>query len=621
MYRLFVFIFILLNSTVIAKETELISIVKVERTSVYSKNIRDKKYLVTHYEKGKVQKLDFCDKYDWCKIKDKELFLSKISLGIMEIENKDKETHKVIKKLENTLLKEKTPKDDKKQNTPQTLTCIKLNQIDLDENDILDKNEQKELLGKYLNKCISGKLIKELINTISTYYIDNGYITTKPYLKEQDITDGQIDVNVIVGKVENIIHSDTKESSWKIATAFAGQKDEPLNLRDLETSLEMMNRVDSADSNFELKPSKQSGGTVVEIKTQKTFPIHLSLGYSGSGTPSENDKDLTGILTIDNLFGINDILTYTYNGSRIQEEYQSTKGKELNYSFPIGSYVLEFTRSETSYRQGVYGINDIYLAKGDTTGYKALISKVLTRNQTNKLETQLSIYKKDTKNYFQIEDIIELIEVSSYITTLVQLDFMHTNYQTWGQNYTVYSIYQGKDWFGAMSDLELNGESDYSDSAKLQFTKYSIDNTIYYYFTDRSYYISSNSHIQYSKDLLYSNDQLSVGSAYTVRGYDDSNYYGANGYYVKNDLYKTFSPNLHKYLLKDISFFIGLDGGHISCESDNSEACGNLYGKSIGFTTSSDNLSSSFTWSKPIREISQVQKKHTIFNFNVELEF
>lgn len=626
--RGFVFLFIFLNF-IYSSEKELVSIVRTDNLSVYSKNIADDKYKVDSYSKGKVLKLDRCDKYNWCKVKDKELYLSKILLGIMEIK-KDNKNKKLIKKLEQTLSKENIVKSEektkqnkkkpiKKQETKpkkKKTSCVKLKQIDLSENKIFDKNTQNKKFKNYINNCISGKLLKNIIDITSSYYLNKGYITTKPYLKEQDITDGQIDITILEGKVENIIHNKTKKSSWKIATAFVGQKDKILNLRDLETSLEMMNRVESADSNFELKPGKESGGSIVEIKTKESLPIHLSLGYSGRGTSSENDKDITGILTIDNLVGINDILVYTDNGSKIQEHYQSTKAKELNYSFPIGSYVLDFTKSKSSYRRGITGINATYLSNGITRGTKFAISKVLTRDQTNKVEIKTSIYHKDSKNYFENN----LIEVSSYRTTLFQIDFMHTNYKPWGQLYTVYSFYQGKDWFGAMDDVQLNGESDYSDSAKLEFTKYSINNTLYYYFTNRTYNISSNQHIQYTKDKLYNSDQLTVGSAYTVRGYNSSNYYGNNGYYIKNDFTKTFSPNIHDNIFKDISIFVGLDGGKVRCQSDNVGICGELYGKSIGFKTSSNNLNSNFTWSRPMKSLRDSFDKQTLFNFNITLK-
>jgi len=49
-----------------------------------------------------------------------------------------------------------------------------------------------------------------------------------------------------------------------------------LNLRDLETSLEMMNRVSSSQSKFEIVPGDKEGQSNIKIKTEKSSPYHLT---------------------------------------------------------------------------------------------------------------------------------------------------------------------------------------------------------------------------------------------------------------------------------------------------------------------------------------------------------
>ena len=62
--------------------------------------------------------------------------------------------------------------------------CIKLTQIDLTDNQLISKKEQSKLLNSYKNtKCISGKMIKEILADLNNHYIKEGYLTTKPFLK------------------------------------------------------------------------------------------------------------------------------------------------------------------------------------------------------------------------------------------------------------------------------------------------------------------------------------------------------------------------------------------------------------------------------------------------------
>jgi hemolysin activation/secretion protein len=304
-----------------------------------------------------------------------------------------------------------------------TPSCIPLSTLHIQEKTILSTAEKERLTQAYKNQCISVDLLKDVLSTLTNHYTTQGYITTKPYLKKQNILDGSVDIDVAIGRVEDILHAETNSTSAKITLAFIGQKDEILNLRHLETALESINRVPSSDATFALHPGRNIGGSIVKIATKKDRPYHLTLGVSGSERFKDKNRYLTAILSLDNPLGINDILTYRHNGTQIQQEYQSSKGDELNYSFPIGSYLFEFIHSRSSYRQGVEGINATYLSKGITKGKSIKISKMLTRNQRNKLNLTLSLNHSSSKNYFNDS----LVEVSSYKTTKAHIDLAHTH--------------------------------------------------------------------------------------------------------------------------------------------------------------------------------------------------
>jgi hemolysin activation/secretion protein len=500
-------------------------------------------------------------------------------------------------------------------NTSKNTKCIVLKQIDLNENKILVQSKQQELFKPYIGNCINEKLLKEILHTLSQFYIDNGYITTKPYLTEQNIKDGQIEISVSKGLIKDIVNDDTNRSDAKIKTAFVFQKGNPLNLRDLETSLEMINRVPSSDAKFEVTPAEEQNSSIVRIKTVKTTPYHLIFGATADQSTKSDKPYVTIDGSVDNPLNINDIFTLRYNTSSIQQQYQNSSGSELDYSFPIGSYLLSFSWFDFKYDQRILGLNNTYTTKGDTKGTTTKISKILFRNQANKLTFALSVQNKDTRNYFSDQ----LIDVSSYSTTLAQVDVTHTLLQNWGQLTTTYSFYRGTDWFGARNDSTMNQASNINKQAKLQFTKYSLDSNLLFYFTDRSYTLNSNLHLQYSDDFLYDNDKLRVGGYYSVRGYSSS-YYGNNGGYINNNLLKTFSPSLNIKYLQTISPFIGIDYGEVQCQSDNVNSCGKLIGGALGFKTDSKTLSSELSCSRALKKVPD-QKIENLFRYNLTLKF
>ena len=489
------------------------------------------------------------------------------------------------------------------------LDCIELRKINVDENEILDYKTQEKLFKKDIGKCLDREVIKNILNSISKYYIDSGYITTKPYLTEQNVLDGEVDISVSKGILEDIVELNATRSNSNIVTAFLFQKDEPLNLRDLETSLEMMNRVPSVDAKFEIKPGTSQGSSIVEVKTKKSFPIHLNIGVTGERTIYDENPYLTAELSVDNPLNINDIFKFTNNGSTVQQDYQSQLGKEINYSFPLGSYLYEYIWYDFEYKQRVLGLNDSYVSSGTTKGSTLRVSKIIYRNQRSKLNLAFALLHKNTKNYFSDE----LLEVSSYKTTEAQIDLKHTLVKNWGQLISTYSFHRGTDWFGARDDSYF----DSSTKEKLQFSKHTLSTNLYYFFTDSTFELNSNLHLQYSHDKLYDNNKLRVGSYYTVRGYESS-YYGDNGGYIKNDILKTFYPNIYRSLLNTISVFVGLDYGYIECSDTISESCGELVGGAVGFKTDSKHLYTDFTWSRALSEVNN-NKIQTLFRYNINI--
>lgn len=488
--------------------------------------------------------------------------------------------------------------------------CIKLKKITVDENNILNKEIQTELFKKQIGKCIDKDMFDYILTSVSTFYMDNGYITTRPYLKEQNIKDGEINIFVSKGLIEDIVDSTTKKTNWSINTAFVSQKNKPLNLRDLETSLEMINRIPSVDAKFEIKPGVEDSTSIVEIVTEKSFPYHFLVGITGEKYVYDRPY-LNFELSIDNPFGINDILTFKHNTSSIQEFYQSSSANEINYSFSIGSYLVELIWFNLLYDQTVIGLNDSYVADGKTKGATAKISKILLRNQNNIFKSALSVEFKNSENYFASERI----DVSSYKTSIAQIDFSHTYLQNWGQLYTIYSYYHGTNWFGARDDSHYLQTTE----AKLQFVKHTLNTNLLFYFRDRSYTLNSNIFLQYSKDYLYDNNKIKIGSFYTVRGYSSS-YYGSTGGYLKNDLTKTFYPDVNPDYIQTISPYVGLDYGEVKCENDNIHGCGYLVGSSIGIKTQANYISSDFTISRAIKNIQNIESE-TLFRYNLILKF
>ncbi len=69
------------KSTVSEEENAVITkVAKRDGVNSYSKPYREDIYLAVHYDYSEIVTISYCNKYDWCKVQDKEEFLPKYAL-------------------------------------------------------------------------------------------------------------------------------------------------------------------------------------------------------------------------------------------------------------------------------------------------------------------------------------------------------------------------------------------------------------------------------------------------------------------------------------------------------------------------------------------------------------
>ncbi len=486
--------------------------------------------------------------------------------------------------------------------------CIALSRVDIEASGLPGESDRAALTRSFLDSCIDGDLIRSILSEISNDLIARGYVTTRPYLLEQDISDGQIEVRILVGRIEAVVDADSGATNSKIATAFLFNN-EVLNLRELETSLEAIERATSVSASFEIRPGAQQGGSIVAIKTIESNPLRTKLGVIAQ---TDQDTQLSFQARLDNPLDINDIVEFRYNSGEVLRTYQSNRSRELIYSFPLGSYLFALNHSDIRYDQRVQGINGSFLSEGDTVSDELQVSKIVSRSQSGKLTLAFALELKDSRSFFDGE----LIDVSSYKTSQVSLKLRHDWLQPWGQISTSYRYHQGLDSYGARDDDYYTIEDGFESEARLQFEKFNIDSQLYYYLADPAWYASFKLHLQYSDDILFDNDKLYLGSPYTVRGYSSA-LSGSNAWYLRSDLTRQLQSVVNPFsgnpLTKSISLSAGIDYGEVKCEVDNRDVCGEIYGLGLGIELSDANFNGRIIWGHPLKEIGDDIGDHDIY--------
>lgn len=185
-----------------------------------------------------------------------------IDEGLRRQEEKDKELQKEIEKKEDVLSPEKDL--DLSRELPFEETCFKINAVEF-----LGDNENyfpwlKDDVKFILNKCLGIKGLQKVLNILNTELIEEGFVTSRVSLAEQNISQGKIIFNVHVGKISEIKmikkddplkEEDNNWGDWK--NAFPIGVGDVLNIRSLEQGIEQMRRLPSQKVTTQIEPGKE----------------------------------------------------------------------------------------------------------------------------------------------------------------------------------------------------------------------------------------------------------------------------------------------------------------------------------------------------------------------------
>ncbi len=443
--------------------------------------------------------------------------------------------------------------------------CIHIKAISIQGYSRVSREEIFKIAGKYSGKCLGKSSIANLLNEINNLYIKKGYITSRAYINPEGLKKGIIDIKIIEGKIEEI-----KGNAEGLSTTFYGLKGKVLNIRDIEIGVEMLNRLKSNNVSINLEPGSSRGFTKIIVMNRPGKPYSFSISFNNFGYKETGQYRISSIIRLENPLRISDIFTLSINTTNRQDPNKRSVTNSLYYSFPINRFLFSLSFSNMTYAQSLRGVIANY--------------SMLTTNNSTSLETEYRIFhssrlKISSGLSFSLRDNSTLIEE-------VKINTMSYRYNK-GSIFIKNTFYLDRLYISITAHLHkgMGGDEKFvvdvyrnSEVYKISgyFTKYSIEGNIFYTFPYSINFISLI-YGQYSSERLYSAEQISVGGPFSVRGFFKDTLSGDTGFYVRNNVERSFRLS-DKFLVNP---FIGIDYGIVDCTKDS--FCGAIAGASAGF--------------------------------------
>ena len=473
----------------------------------------------------------------------------------------------------------------KTESAPASGPCFEINQISLQQASLITPDTQKRLVAPYINQCLSLDRINQLVRAISEWYVQRGYITSRAFLTEQNLSHGTLNITVLEGKLE-AIHLQGA-SARQLNMAFPTRAGRILNLRDIEQGMEQINRLRTTPVQIEIIPSTQPGYSIVNLTSTPEFPLTLGLNMDNSGQRSTGVGQLSGSLVGNDLLGVADRWFVSGGRSSAFSDWRDAQNFQAGVSVPYGYGLLDYSYSWSNYHSRFNANSFDWYSNGDNISNRLSGSWVLFRNGEIKTGVQLGLNHYVSHNWLNET----LLQSSSRKLTSLQIGFNHTQKIAGGVATLNPMLSRGMPWFDAESD---KGKSD--DFPKAEFRKWSVSSSYQRPVTQKMWWLSSF-YAQWSPDRLYGSERLTIGGENSVRGYKEQYLSGDVGGYLRNELnYSLFTLPV----IGEVSTTLALDGGWLQSDKQDRYAAGTLWGSSLGLGTRNAHVSTQLSLGIPV---------------------
>ncbi|CAM3239947.1 ShlB family hemolysin secretion/activation protein [Pseudomonas floridensis] len=492
---------------------------------------------------------------------------------------------------------------------PADTRCFTINRIELKGADSLSSTERDALIKPYLGQCLGVAQLNELLKVITDHYIEKGLVTTRAYLPQQDLSNGDLQVLVIEGKLEKLRSAtDSGLSDRELAMTFPGREGEMVNLREIEQMVDQLNRLPSNQAQMELTPGQAVGGSDVVVKNTAQKPWRANLTRTNEGQRSTGEQQWNAGLEWDNPLGLADQFSFRGGHDAISDRQKASRNATLSYSLPWGWWTFSYLYSTSEYRSVAQASNIDFKQDGDSQNHQFRAERVIHRDALSKTSLNAGLAYLRTNNY--VED--SKLALSSNRITEAQFGINHGRRIGSAFLNIDLGMQQG---IGA---LDAQGSHDPGPGeADSRYRKYTGTVSYLHPFQLWGEKLSFTSLAtgQRSEDVLFSPQRQSLGGSSSVRGYKDQFLSGDSGGYWRNEVRLT-RPVTFDWLrpvFAEYGVAAGYDQGVIRGDRYNGDQYGRLSSNSFELFTRGQHVAASVTFAHSLERPDVIERESPIY--------
>lgn len=370
-----------------------------------------------------------------------------------------------------------------------------------------------ELRGRYVGRTVSIADIKAIAAAVNKYYREHGYLTSRAYLPEQDVSKGILRVELLEGTIGQVETSGLTTTKPEYVRRAAGIKPGEIFRTDtLEARLAEFNTFTDLKSRLNVSPGKEDGTSDLELVMQERKRFGATLLTDNAGQHSTGYYRGGAFATARGLVSTaytRDVLTAGYVGARGAHSFSGAYAITENVLKTTWGVSLDHSKTDCITKE----LRDLDVI-GKYTAVTVSVKRSLYTNARNILSNGLAFAFKDNKN-----------TVSGY-----KMHQYRTNALTYTLDYL--ALFEHGYLYNALS--ATRGWQVAGDGRALWRANYRLEGN--YAFNQ---FLAANCRLNAqisNRRELQSSEQIQLGGINSVRGYEEGMLNGERGYAIQMEL-------------------------------------------------------------------------------------
>jgi hemolysin activation/secretion protein len=476
-----------------------------------------------------------------------------------------------------------------------------------------------------IGRCLGSAGVNTVLARAQQAAIARGFVTTRVLAAPQDLSSGTLTLSLVPGRIAAIrLTPDSSStllgSSALLTTAIPARPGDLLNLRDIEQGLENLKRPPTAEADIQIEPSTAANAKpgdsdlVVKYVQSKKWRVTLSLDDSGTEATGRYQSGAT--VSLDNPFGLNDLLyvsaNHSINNHVFGDPAKGTEGQTVHYSLPYGYWLLGFTASNSQYHQSVAGLNQDYVYAGKSNNAEIKLSRLIYRDQQRKTTVAIKGWRRESRNFVDDTEV----EVQHRVVGGLELSLNHKEFIGDATLEGTLAYKRGTGGFGSRAAPEEEfGEG----TSRLKLYTADISLNAPFKLGEQKLRYSGLIRAQWNRTPLTPQDRFSIGGRYTVRGFDgETSLMGERGWLLRNDIGWAIPWGAGQ---SGAELYAGMDYGHVGGRSTVDLLGRHLAGAVIGVRGQWTKLSYDFFIGAPISKPEGYRTAKVTLGFNLNASF